>query len=83
MNSYRNVQISKFIINGNKIMKMQSKRKSRSEKMDICNQVDKNRNICMHIRTQRQTKTERKIIIKKNNLKNNESKKIKETKNEK
>ena len=37
----------------------------------------------MHIRTQRQTKTERKIIIKKNNLKNNESKKIQEKKNKK
>ena len=69
MNSYRNVQINKFIINGNKIMKMQSKRKQRSEKMDICNKVDKNRNTCMHIRTQRKTETERKIIIKKNKKK--------------
>ena len=40
--------------------------KQRSEKMDICNNINKNRNIHMHIRTQRQKKTERKIIIKKN-----------------
>ena len=35
--------------------------------MDTCNNINKNRNI--HIRTQRQTETERKIIIKKNNKK--------------
>ena len=37
----------------------------------------------MHIKTQKQTKTERKIIIKKNNKKSNESKKIQGTKNKK
>ena len=50
---------------GKKSWESRVKVKQRSEKMDICNNINKNRNIHKHIKTQRQTETVRKIIIKK------------------